>query len=78
MKYYECDMCGRTVASHCFEEENWETAYFDTNGVEIIWKYDEKLDYYYSDIPAINTCHFCPLCSALYHDIYYPFIPRRN
>lgn len=78
MKYYKCDMCDRVVTSHRFEEENWETTYFDENGVEVTWEYDKKLKYFYSNSLVINTCHFCPLCSALYHDIYYPFMPRKN
>ena len=78
MKYYECDMCGRIATSHRFKEENWETTYFDADGVEIVWEYDEKLDYYYCNTPVVNTYHLCPLCSTLYHDIYRPFMPRRN
>ena len=55
MKYYKCDTCGRIATPTRFEEENWETIYFDADGVEVIWEYDEKLKYFYSNTPVINT-----------------------
>ena len=78
MKYYKCDTCGRIATSARFEEENWETIYFDADEVEVIWEYDEKLKYFYSNTPVINTYHFCPLCYKVYHEFYYPFMPKKN
>ena len=40
MKYYKCDTCGRIATPTRFEEENWETIYFDADGVEVIWEYE--------------------------------------
>lgn len=78
MKYYECDMCGRIATSHHFKEENWETVYFDADGVEVVWEYDEELKYFYSNTPVISTYHLCPLCYEVYHDFYRPFMPRKS
>lgn len=78
MKYYKCDMCGRIATSARFKEENWETIYFDVNGEEVIWTYDKDLRYFYADAPIATTHHYCPLCYEVYHDFYYPFIPRKS